>query len=100
PQQPPDRRSQPPTISQPDETTRPATVTGCSSMPVPDFIFELARNRRDNALDVLLDAETLAPEQVRHHFLSRRLVAHWMKTTRGPVSSTLADFAHRLCLSG
>lgn len=59
-----------------------------------------ARNRRDNALDVLLGAETLAPEQVRHHFLSRRLVAHWMKTTRGPVSSTLADFAHRLCLSG
>ena len=33
-----------------------------------------ARNRRDEGLAVLLRAERMAPEQVRHHFISRQLV--------------------------
>jgi hypothetical protein len=41
-------------------------------------------NRRDRALAVLLDAERLAPEQVRYHFLSRQLV-------RGPCGTCQRD---------
>jgi len=31
-------------------------------------------NRRAEALEILLDAERLAPEQVKHHTMSRNLV--------------------------
>jgi transcriptional regulator with XRE-family HTH domain len=53
-------------------------------------------NRREDALDLLLAAEQLAPEQVRYHFLSRNLVQTWIKTQRGKPSWQLADLAHRL----
>ena len=62
---------------------------------------ELARaystwNRRDEALSTLLDAEQLAPEQVRHHFLSRHLVQTWIRQQRAKPSYQLAGLADRL----
>ncbi|MBB5785591.1 hypothetical protein HD601_000166 [Jiangella mangrovi] len=53
-------------------------------------------NRRDEALATLLDAEQLAPEQVRYHYLSRNLVQTWIRTQRGQPSFELAELAHRL----
>jgi len=54
------------------------------------------RNRPDQALDVLLDAEQLAPEQVRYHFLSRQLVLTWVRNQRGKPSYHLDALAKRL----
>ncbi|NMO93516.1 helix-turn-helix domain-containing protein [Actinomycetospora sp. TBRC 11914] len=55
--------------------------------------------RRDQALVTVLDAERLAPEQVRHHFISRQLVLSWMKNPRGTVTTELGALAHRLRLA-
>ncbi|MGA4563103.1 helix-turn-helix domain-containing protein [Uniformispora flossi] len=55
-----------------------------------------AWNRTDEALAVLLDAERAAPEQVRHHYVSRELVVGWIRGTRGRPSQPLADLANRL----
>ncbi|MGW4030615.1 helix-turn-helix domain-containing protein [Streptomyces sp. NPDC004838] len=55
-----------------------------------------AWNRTDEALSILLDAEQAAPEQVRHHFLSRELVIGWIRGTRGRPSQTMTDLARRL----
>jgi hypothetical protein len=54
------------------------------------------RNRRDEALSTLLDAEQLAPEQVRYHYLSRHLVQTWIRTGRGKPSHQLSQLAKRL----
>jgi transcriptional regulator with XRE-family HTH domain len=54
------------------------------------------RNRRDEALSTLLDAEQLAPEQVRYHYLSRHLVQNWIRTGRGKPSHQLSQLAKRL----
>lgn len=53
-------------------------------------------NRQDDALSTLLDAEQLAPEQVRYHFISRHLVTRWMRTGRNRPSYELAGLAERL----
>ncbi len=58
-----------------------------------------ARNRRDDALGVLLDAEQLAPEQVRHHAISRQLVLSWLRNSRGTQSTALEQLAGRLHLA-
>lgn len=55
-----------------------------------------AWNRTDEALATLLEAETLAPEQVRHHALSRRLVQTWMRRGRHKPSFQLAGLAQRV----
>jgi hypothetical protein len=55
-----------------------------------------ARNRGADALATLLDAEALAPEQVRHHFLSRQLVLTWIRQQRGRPGANLVDLARRL----
>jgi len=55
-----------------------------------------AWNRHDEALSVLLDAERQAPEQVRHHYLSRQLVLSWIRRERGKPSGQLAALARRL----
>jgi hypothetical protein len=55
-----------------------------------------AWNRRDEALGTLLDAERIAPEQVRYHFLSRQLVQTWIRQQRGRPSFQLTDLARRL----
>lgn len=53
-------------------------------------------NRTDEALDALLEAERIAPEQVRRHYLSRQLVLGWMRRRRGRPDRRLADLARRL----
>jgi hypothetical protein len=58
-----------------------------------------ARNRRDDGLAVILDAERMAPEQVRHHFISRQLVLTWMRQHRSKPSLELAGLASRLRLT-
>jgi len=55
-----------------------------------------AWNRRDEALGTLLDAERIAPEQVRYHYLSRQLVQTWIRQQRGKPSFQLSDLARRL----
>ncbi len=54
------------------------------------------RNRRDEALSTLLNAEQMAPEQVRYHYLSRHLVQNWIRTGRGKPRPHLAQLAKRL----
>ncbi|MFE7227004.1 helix-turn-helix domain-containing protein [Nocardioides sp. NPDC057577] len=53
-------------------------------------------NQRDQALATILDAEQVAPEQVRYHFLSRHLAQTWIRTQRGKPSHELVGFAQRL----
>lgn len=53
-------------------------------------------NKRDLALATVLDAERLAPEQVRYHYLSRHLVQMWVRTQKGKPSHELAGLAQRL----
>jgi transcriptional regulator with XRE-family HTH domain len=53
-------------------------------------------NRTDDALNMLLEAEKMAPEQVRYHVLSRQLVLGWVRQQRVKPSSTLVDLARRL----
>jgi transcriptional regulator with XRE-family HTH domain len=55
-----------------------------------------AWNRRDEALSLLLDAERQAPEQVRHHYISRQLVLGWIRRERGTPPVQLAALAKRL----
>jgi hypothetical protein len=58
-----------------------------------------ARNRREEGLAVVLEAERMAPEQVRHHYISRQLVLTWMRQQRRPPSVELAGLAARLRLT-
>lgn len=53
-------------------------------------------NRVDDAQAVILDAERMAPEQVRHHFLSRQLALTWIRRQRGKPSTELVGLARRL----
>ncbi|WP_327662732.1 MULTISPECIES: helix-turn-helix domain-containing protein [unclassified Streptomyces] len=55
-----------------------------------------AWNRTDDALSVVLDAEEMAPEQVRHHYMSRQIVLGWVRGTRGRPTHSVADLAERL----
>ena len=48
-------------------------------------------NRRDEALTILLDAEHVAPEQIRRHVISRQLVMRWIRQQRGKPSYHLAE---------
>ncbi|MFE3449059.1 helix-turn-helix domain-containing protein [Nonomuraea sp. NPDC059194] len=53
-------------------------------------------NRTDEALGAILAVERIAPEQIRHHYLSRQLVLSWIRRQRGKPSRPLADLARRL----
>jgi transcriptional regulator with XRE-family HTH domain len=55
-------------------------------------------NRLDDALATLLDAERLAPEQVRYHYLGRQLTLTWLRRSRGRPSPALLGLARRLQL--
>ncbi|MEV5678957.1 helix-turn-helix domain-containing protein [Streptomyces sp. NPDC052179] len=55
-----------------------------------------ARNRGDEALEILLQAESIAPEQIRHHTMSRELVLRWIRNSRARPGSNLTALAHRL----
>jgi transcriptional regulator with XRE-family HTH domain len=75
-----------------------------STLPIERRIrhqIEVARaysawNRREEALTILLDAERDAPEQIRHHFLTRQLVQRWIRQQRGKPSHHLVGLAERL----
>jgi transcriptional regulator with XRE-family HTH domain len=54
------------------------------------------RRRIDEAQATLLDAEQMAPEQVRYHFLSRQLVLGWIRQQHGKPSTALVGLARRL----
>jgi hypothetical protein len=58
-----------------------------------------AWNRTDGAMATLLAAERLAPEQVRHHAISRHLVQTWMRRSRGTPSLQLISLAQRVHVS-
>jgi transcriptional regulator with XRE-family HTH domain len=55
-----------------------------------------AWNRTDDAMAILMDAERVAPEQVRHHAMSRQLVQTWVHRSRGKPSFQLASLAQRV----
>lgn len=55
-----------------------------------------AWNRAEEALAILLEAEQVAPEQVRHHALSRQLVQSWVRRSRRKPSFQLTGLAQRL----
>lgn len=52
--------------------------------------------RGDVALTLVLDAEQLAPEQVRHHYLSRQLVLSWLRNIQGKPSINLDQLSRRM----
>ncbi len=56
--------------------------------------------RRDAALTTVLNAEQLAPEQVRHHYLSRQLVLTWVRNTQGSPPLELDRLARRMHVVG
>ncbi|MFJ8785038.1 hypothetical protein [Streptomyces sp. NPDC102476] len=55
-----------------------------------------AYNRVDDALVMILEAESWAPEQLRSHYLARELVLTWVRNQRGRPSRSMADLADRL----
>lgn len=59
-----------------------------------------ALNRTDEALALVLDAEELAPEQVRYHFIPRHLVTTWVRQQRGRPGHLLSGVAKRLQIVG
>lgn len=65
------------------------------------YAFDLARMRIecrefDSAVDEMLAAERLAPEQVHHHVISRQIVADLCCTSKGERSAGLAQLAQRV----
>jgi hypothetical protein len=52
--------------------------------------------RRDDALYTVLDAERMAPEQVRHHHLSRKIVLNLVQRSVGKPSVELGKLAQRV----
>jgi transcriptional regulator with XRE-family HTH domain len=55
-----------------------------------------AKNRTEDALAEVLAAEQIAPEQVRHHAISRQLVQTWMRRGRGRPGFQLVNLAQRV----
>jgi transcriptional regulator with XRE-family HTH domain len=53
-------------------------------------------NRLDEALETLLTAEHMAPEQVRYHMLGRSLVLSWVRRRKGKPPAALVDLARRI----
>lgn len=65
------------------------------------YAFDLARThieRReiDDAVDEMLAAERLAPEQVHHHVMSRQIIADLRRSAKGERSNELAQLAERV----
>ncbi|MFL6144920.1 MAG: multiprotein-bridging factor 1 family protein [Labedaea sp.] len=56
--------------------------------------------RRNDAIRTVLDAEGMAPEQVRHHYLSRQLVLGWVRNSPGKPGIELDRLARRLHVVG
>lgn len=56
--------------------------------------------RRDEAIATVLQAEQLAPEQVRHHHLSRQLVLMWVRNAQGRPVHAVDQLARRMKVIG
>jgi tetratricopeptide (TPR) repeat protein len=68
-------------------------------------LLDLARaynlnGRRDDAIATVLQAEQLAPEQVRHHYLSRQLVLTWVRNAQGRPTRAIDLLARRMKILG
>lgn len=68
-------------------------------------LLEVARafnlsGRQDSAIATVLQAERLAPEQIRHHYLSRQLVLTWVRNTQGTPPVELDRLARRMRVVG
>ncbi|MER5937383.1 XRE family transcriptional regulator [Streptomyces sp. NPDC001928] len=55
-----------------------------------------AHNRVEDALAMILEAESWAPEQLRRHYLARELVLTGVRNQRGRPNRAMADLADRL----
>ncbi|MEU4519404.1 hypothetical protein AB0F52_11890 [Amycolatopsis sp. NPDC024027] len=56
--------------------------------------------QKDAAVATVLDAERRAPDQVRHHYLSRQLVLNWVRNTPGKPAFELDQLARRMHVVG
>jgi tetratricopeptide (TPR) repeat protein len=56
--------------------------------------------RADVALQTILGAEQLAPEQIRHHYLSKQLVLTWVRNVQGRPGIELDRLARRMRIVG
>ncbi len=53
------------------------------------------RNRTDDAIATMLDAEQLAPEQVHHHVMAQQIIGHLRNTKAGRQDPRLAQLDQR-----
>ena len=53
------------------------------------------QRRQPDALALVLDAETRAPEQVRRHYMTHSLLHEWVRSRRVPASPELHGLARR-----
>jgi transcriptional regulator with XRE-family HTH domain len=58
-----------------------------------------ARNKTTEAVDMLLDAEQIAPEQLRCHMASRQLTLSLLRVPRSRPTARLRGLAHRMGIS-
>jgi tetratricopeptide (TPR) repeat protein len=56
--------------------------------------------RQDAAVTTVLEAERKAPDQVRHHYLSRQLVLNWVRNAQGKPRFELDQLARRMHVVG
>jgi hypothetical protein len=68
------------------------------------YMLDVARvyaltGKKDDALGTMLTAERIAPEQVRQHYLSRKIVMAMMRSTPGKPTPELSKLAARVKIS-
>jgi transcriptional regulator with XRE-family HTH domain len=68
------------------------------------YVLDVARvyaltGRKDDALGAMLTAERIAPEQVRQHYLSRKVVMTLIRSTPGKPAPELSKLAARVKIS-
>jgi hypothetical protein len=68
------------------------------------YLLDIARahslvGNRDDALSTALTAERIAPEQVRQHYLSRKIVMTLMRRVTGSPTAELEKLAERVKIS-
>jgi hypothetical protein len=87
-----------------DEAYRRAVGIDATRLPLERrvrYAFDLARMRIgrreiDGAVEEMLAAERLAPEQVHHHVISRQIIVDLRRTTQGERSAELGQLAQRV----
>jgi hypothetical protein len=68
------------------------------------YLLDVARvhsltGNRDDALGTMLTAERIAPEHVRQHYLSRKVVTTLMRSSKGKPTVELDKLARRVKIS-